>query len=43
MKLSLFRPLWGHEGSYLAAVKQAVDAKFDGIEGAAPTDSEEQS
>ena len=43
MKLSLFKPLWGHEGSYLAAVKQAVDAKFDGIEGTAPTDSEEHS
>jgi len=36
MKLELFKPLWGHEGTIAEAVGQAAAAGFDGIEGPAP-------
>ena len=36
MRLQVFKPLWGHTSSFEVAVREAVDAGFDGIEGAAP-------
>ena len=42
MLLKLFKPLWGHQGSLEEAVRQAVEAGFDGIEGPAPEDKNER-
>ena len=39
MKLKLFKPLWGHNGTLSEAVQLAVKAGFDGIEGPIPDDS----
>ena len=39
MQLKLFKTLWGFDGDYLKAVKEAVADGFDGIEGPAPTDT----
>lgn len=36
MDLHLFKPLWGHVGSFSEACEQAVIAGFQGIEGPAP-------
>lgn len=36
MELHLFKPLWGHRGSFRHACEQAVAAGFHGIEGPAP-------
>ena len=40
MKLKLFKPLWGHQGSLTEAVEQASEAGFDGLEGPVPEASE---
>lgn len=40
MDLHLFKPLWGHAGSFSDACEQAVAAGFQGIEGPAPLPSE---
>lgn len=42
MKLKLFKPLWGHSGSNMEAIRLATDAGFDGIEGPIPTDRSER-
>ena len=42
MKLEIYKPLWGHEGSLSLAVEQAVEAGFQGIEGSAPLDALER-
>lgn len=42
MELQIYKPLWGHVGTFADAVDQAVAAGFDGIEGPVPEDSEEQ-
>lgn len=36
MKTLIYKPLWGHEGTLSDAVRQAVEAGFDGIEGPVP-------
>lgn len=38
MQLTLFKTMWGHEGSAESAVIQATQKSFDGIEGPAPSD-----
>lgn len=38
MELKLFKTLWGHHGTLNSAIEEALHAKFDGIEGPAPTD-----
>lgn len=40
LTLSLFKPLWGHQGSLTRAIDQAVRAGFQGIEGQAPLDQQ---
>ena len=42
MKLKLFKPLWGHIGSLQLAAEQAVEHRFDGIEGSVPEDKMER-
>ncbi len=42
MKLEIFKPLWGHIGTLEDAVRQAVEADFDGIEGPVPEDPGER-
>ncbi|MGB0372390.1 MAG: sugar phosphate isomerase/epimerase family protein [Opitutales bacterium] len=42
MKLNLFKPLWGHTGSFSEACQQAKAARFQGIEGPAPQDKAAQ-
>ena len=42
MKLTLFKPLWGHQGTLFDAVNQATAASFHGIEGPAPKDPGEK-
>lgn len=39
MKLEIYKPLWGHEGDMAAAVSQAVESGFDGIEGPVPEEA----
>ena len=39
MSLRVFKTLWGFDGDYLAAIKQALDDGYDGIEGPAPRDT----
>lgn len=41
MQLTLFKTLWGHKGSFVSAIGEAVDAGFDGIEGPAPSNPRE--
>jgi sugar phosphate isomerase/epimerase len=41
MELRLYKTLWGHEGTYVDAIHQAMRAGFHGIEGPAPEDQEE--
>jgi len=41
MQLKLFKTLWGHTGTLEAAIAQAVEDRFDGIEGPAPADCRE--
>lgn len=36
MELQCYKTLWGHEGSFVQACQQAVDAGFSGVEGPAP-------
>ena len=43
MELSLFKTLWGHDGSFAYAASQAQEAGFQGIEGPAPVDKTTQS
>lgn len=42
MQLRLYKPLWGHQGDFRAACRQAVEAGFHGIEGPAPDDAKTQ-
>lgn len=42
MKLENFKTLWGFEGDFQIACVQAVEAGFEGIEGQAPKDLDEQ-
>ena len=39
MKCLIYKPLWGHEGSLDEAIRQAVEAGFDGIEGPVPAET----
>lgn len=41
MKLALFKPLWGHSGSFDDAIVQVCEAQFQGIEGQAPSSKQE--
>lgn len=43
MKLMLFKTLWGHTGGIEFAIRQALDANFQGIEGPAPLTAHEAS
>lgn len=43
MELSLFKTLWGHEGSLQDAVKLCIESGFRGIEAPAPIDASERS
>tara|TARA_R110002096_G_scaffold159011_3_gene324594 strand:+ start:19175 stop:20053 length:879 start_codon:yes stop_codon:yes gene_type:complete len=43
MKLKIYKPLWGHEGTLTEAIEQAVSAEFDGIEGPVPAQDDERS
>jgi hypothetical protein len=43
MDLSLFKTLWGHEGSLAEAVQQCIESGFQGIEAPAPLDPSERS
>ena len=36
MELQIFKTLWGYNGNTESAVKEALAANFDGIEGPAP-------
>ncbi|MCB1090740.1 MAG: sugar phosphate isomerase/epimerase [Verrucomicrobiae bacterium] len=38
MKRLIYKSLWGHEGTLDEAIRQAVEAGFDGIEGPVPAD-----
>ena len=42
MKLSLFKTLWGHDGTLPEAIRLCKEAGFQGIEGPAPFDAEER-
>lgn len=42
MKLRVFKTLWGFKGDYEAAAKEALGARFDGMEGAIPEQPGEQ-
>ncbi|MGW8229364.1 MAG: sugar phosphate isomerase/epimerase family protein [Gammaproteobacteria bacterium] len=39
MQLKLFKTLWGFTGDFEVAIEQAVEAGFQGLEGAAPADA----
>jgi sugar phosphate isomerase/epimerase len=41
MKLELFKTLWGHTGNLQSAIREALYAGFQGLEGPAPADRQE--
>ncbi len=42
MELKIFKPLWGHNGTFLEAIQQCVEAGFDGIEAPVCEDESER-